>query len=82
MSLFQHRPSIEDHGRTLRCQALNPAMPLQSIQDTLVLDIYCEYSTVQYSTVQYRHDDDQPKLRGSGVVVTLVCEYTRDPEGI
>ena len=26
--------------------------------------------------------DDQPKLRGSGVVVTLVCEYTRDPEGI
>ena len=45
MSLFQHRPSIEDHGRTLRCQALNPAMPLQSIQDTLVLDIYCEYST-------------------------------------
>ena len=54
MSLFQHRPSIEDHGRTLRCQALNPAMPLQSIQDTLVLDIYCEYSTVQYSTVQYR----------------------------
>ena len=54
MSLFQHRPSIEDHGRTLRCQALNPAMPLQSIQDTLVLDIYCEYSTVQYITVQYR----------------------------
>ena len=29
-----------------------------------------------------RDDDDQPKLRGSGVVVTLVCEYTRDPEGI
>ena len=28
------------------------------------------------------NDDDQPKLRGSGVVVTLVCEYTRDPEGI
>ena len=27
-------------------------------------------------------DDDQPKLTGSGVVVTLVCEYTRDPEGI
>ena len=27
-------------------------------------------------------DDDQPKLRGSGVVVTLVCEYPRDPEGI
>ena len=26
--------------------------------------------------------NDQPKLRGSGVVVTLVCEYTRDPEGI
>jgi len=25
-------------------------------------------------------DDDQPKLRGSGVVVTLLCEYTRDPE--
>ena len=30
-------------------------------------------------------DDDQPKLKGSGgsgVVVTLVCEYPRDPEGI
>ena len=27
-------------------------------------------------------NDDQPKLRGSGVAVTLVCEYTRDPEGI
>ena len=26
-------------------------------------------------------DDDQPKLRGSGVVVTLVCEYPRDPKG-
>ena len=26
--------------------------------------------------------DDQSKLRGSGVVVTLVCEYSRDPEGI
>ena len=25
-----------------------------------------------------RNDDDQPKLRGSGVVVTLVCKYTRD----
>ena len=25
--------------------------------------------------------DDQPKLKGSGVVVTLVCEYMRDPEG-
>ena len=27
-------------------------------------------------------NDDQPKLRGSRVVVTLVCEYTRDLEGI
>ena len=30
-------------------------------------------------------DDDQPKLKGSGgsgVVVTLVCEYPRDPKGI
>jgi len=40
VSLFQFRPSIEDHGRTLRCQAFNPVMPLQSIQDSLVLDIY------------------------------------------
>ena len=29
-----------------------------------------------------RNDDDQPKLRGSGVVVTLVCEYPRDLKGI
>ena len=28
------------------------------------------------------NDDHQPKLRGSGVVVTLVCECTKDPEGI
>lgn len=49
MSIFQFRPSIEDHGRTLRCQALNPFMPLQSIQDTLVLDIYCRISPNQYS---------------------------------
>ena len=27
-------------------------------------------------------NDDQPKLRGSGVVVTLVSEYTRDHEGV
>lgn len=40
VSLFQFRPSIEDHGKTLRCQAFNPIMPLQSIQDSLVLDIY------------------------------------------
>eukprot|EP00090_Calanus_glacialis_P003293 TRINITY_DN12433_c0_g1_i2.p1 TRINITY_DN12433_c0_g1~~TRINITY_DN12433_c0_g1_i2.p1 ORF type:complete len:894 (-),score=128.32 TRINITY_DN12433_c0_g1_i2:185-2866(-) len=40
VSLFQFRPTIEDHGRTLRCQAFNPIMPLQSIQDSLVLDIY------------------------------------------
>ena len=33
-------------------------------------------------TEAFSEDDDQPKLRGSGVVVTLVCEYTRDPEGI
>ena len=44
VSLLQFRPSIADHGKTLRCQAFNPTMPLQSIQDTLVLDIYCEYS--------------------------------------
>ena len=25
-------------------------------------------------------DDDQPKLKGSGVVLTLVCEYPRDPK--
>ena len=24
--------------------------------------------------------DDQPKLRGSGVVATLVCEYPKDPD--
>ena len=29
-----------------------------------------------------RRSDDQPKLRGSGVVVTLVCECARDLEGI
>jgi len=40
VSLLQFRPSIEDHGKTLRCQAFNPVMPLQSIQDSLVLDIY------------------------------------------
>ena len=27
-------------------------------------------------------NDGQPKLRASGVVVTLVCEYPREPEGI
>ena len=27
-------------------------------------------------------NDGQPKLRASGVVVPLVCEYPRDPEGI
>ena len=43
VSLVQYRPTKEDHGRTLRCQAFNPLMPLQSIQDSLVLDIYCEY---------------------------------------
>ena len=42
LSLFQYQPRISDHGRTLRCQALNPFMPLQSLQDSLVLDIYCE----------------------------------------
>ena len=42
VSLLQFRPSIEDHGKTLRCQAFNPVMPLQSIQDSLVLDIYCK----------------------------------------
>ena len=29
-----------------------------------------------------RRSDDQPKLRGSGVVVTLVCECARDLEGL
>ena len=48
VSLLQFRPSIADHGATLRCQAFNPSMPLQSIQDTLVLDIYCEYSRLSH----------------------------------
>ena len=34
------------------------------------------------NTLRTPEDDDQPKLRGSGVVVTLVFEYPRDPEGI
>ena len=30
--------------------------------------------------IQDNDDDDQPKLRGSGVVATLVCEYPKDPD--
>lgn len=39
-SLVRFRPTRKQHGQTLRCQASNPALPLQSIQDSLVLDIY------------------------------------------
>ena len=42
-SLVQFTPTRQQHGQTLRCQASNPALPLQSIQDSLVLDIYCEF---------------------------------------
>ena len=32
--------------------------------------------------IQDNDDDDQPKLIGSGVVATLVCEYPKDPDPI
>ena len=42
------------------------------------------HKLILFSTISISSNivDDQPKLRGSGVVVTLVCEYTWDPEGI
>jgi len=74
ISLFQFQPSIEDHGRTLRCQALNPFMPLQSIQDTLVLDIY--YKPVL--TVSLGHGIDQDRIT-EGSDVYLECRVKSRP---
>ena len=48
----------------------------QSVAVFSITDILIVY----FPTTKF--DDDQPKLRGSGVDVTLVCEYPRDPEGI
>ena len=51
-----------------------------SINNRYVSNILHYY--VHHTYINTYDDDDQPKLRGSGVVVTLVCEYPRDPEGI
>ena len=48
-----------------------------SINNRYVSNILHYY--VHHTYINTYDDDDQPKLRGSGVVVTLVCEYTRDP---
>ena len=51
------------------------------LQNNLVV-CFGSFETMMIMHRQQNSYVDQPKLRGSGVVVTLVCEYPRDPEGI
>ena len=65
-----HGQAVEDVLKVVR-----PAREL-----SLALGANLAQTCKRCQTMFNNDDDDQPKLRGSKVVVTLVCECKRDPK--
>lgn len=45
-------PGIEDGGQYLTCRAENPELPASIMEDTLKLDVQCEFVLFNFSYIQ------------------------------
>ena len=44
MSTYAFTPKPEDNGKTITCKASHPTLPMTPIEDTVALNVHCEYS--------------------------------------